>query len=96
MDTPRGSDGRNQPGFSHGIRSDESFDLGPDFRPMSEYSKATEGLEDALQTLWKKGVVAWKDVPSATAWVEGPRGNTPMRSESDEPSGRISGRPESD
>lgn len=63
---------------------------------MSEYSKAAKELEDALQTLWKKGAVAWKNVPSATAWVEELQGNTPMRSESEEPSGRISWRPESD
>lgn len=63
---------------------------------MSAEKQPSEDLEAALQTLWKKGAVAWKNVPSATVWVEELRGNTPMRSERDEPSGRISGRPESD
>lgn len=37
---------------------------------------ATEVDEEALATLWKKGADAWKDVPSATEWVEKLRGNS--------------------
>ena len=31
--------------------------------------------EKALELLWKKGREAWKDVKSATGWVEELRGN---------------------
>ena len=31
--------------------------------------------KEALQTLWREGREAWKDVPSATLWVEEIRGN---------------------
>ena len=32
--------------------------------------------ERALENLWKKGREAWRDVPSATGWVESLRGNS--------------------
>lgn len=37
---------------------------------------ATEVDEQALASLWEKGRKAWKDVESASAWVEELRGNT--------------------
>lgn len=63
---------------------------------MSVEKQPSEDLEAALQTLSKTGAIAWSNVASATAWVEALRGNTSMPSESDVPSGRIFGRPESD
>jgi hypothetical protein len=37
--------------------------------------QATEADEQALASLWEKGRKAWKDVKSATNWVESLRGN---------------------
>jgi hypothetical protein len=37
--------------------------------------RSAEVDEDALNTLWEKGREAWKDVESATDWVERLRGN---------------------
>ncbi len=36
---------------------------------------ANEPDERALELLWKKGRIAWKEVESATGWVEDLRGN---------------------
>jgi hypothetical protein len=33
--------------------------------------------EQALEFLWRKGRVAWRDVRSAAEWVEALRGNKP-------------------
>ena len=38
--------------------------------------QAHEIDEQELATLWEKGRKAWKDVKSASAWVEAMRGNT--------------------
>jgi len=38
--------------------------------------RSTEVDEQALRTLWQKGREAWRDVESASAWVETHRGNT--------------------
>ena len=43
---------------------------------LISFVKAPEAVdEDALQILWAKGREAWRDAGSATAWVEGLRGN---------------------
>jgi hypothetical protein len=38
-------------------------------------NQTTEVDEQALASLWEKGVKAWRDVKSATGWVEALRGN---------------------
>lgn len=95
-DAPRYSDRKTQPCASFGIPSDERSESGADSRPMSEDSPAPKGLEDTLRALWKKGAVAWRDVPSASAWVEELRGISLPAPECDKPPGRVSDRPESD
>lgn len=42
---------------------------------MQFSSQSMEVDEQALASLWEKGVKAWKDVKSATGWVEEMRGN---------------------
>ncbi len=41
---------------------------------LLEFLHRTDGVdEEALKSLWENGREAWKDVPSATAWVEAMR-----------------------
>lgn len=95
-DVPRYFDRKTQPCASFGIPSDERSKSGADSRPMSEDSPSAKGLENALQALWQKGAIAWRDVPSASAWVEELRGNSRPEPECDKPFGRVFDRPESD
>ena len=46
-----------------------------DIRLLQFVSQSTEVDEQALTTLWRKGRDAWKDVSSASQWVEEMRGN---------------------
>ncbi len=39
-------------------------------------TQSNEVDERALENLWKKGREAWRDVASATEWVESLRGNS--------------------
>ena len=89
-------DVQKQVPVSPAIASDEWFDSGSDSRPMNEDAEAAKELEDALQTLWRKWAIAWRNIASASAWVEELRGNRLALPERGEPSGRISERPESD
>lgn len=44
---------------------------------LVEFLRQTgEADESALQSLWRKGAEAWRDVPSASGWVDALRGNT--------------------
>ena len=46
-----------------------------DVRTIQYPPSTNEVDERALENLWEKGRVAWRDVPSATDWVESLRGN---------------------
>ncbi|HVY70377.1 MAG TPA: hypothetical protein VHH73_10645 [Verrucomicrobiae bacterium] len=46
-----------------------------DLRLIQFVPRASDVDEQALARLWKEGREAWKDVPSATVWVETMRGN---------------------
>lgn len=47
-----------------------------DIRLIQFVQQADDADERALANLWEKGRVAWREVPSATAWVEEMRGHS--------------------
>jgi hypothetical protein len=47
-----------------------------DIRLIQFVTQSNEVDERALENLWKKGREAWRDVASATGWVESLRGNS--------------------
>jgi hypothetical protein len=46
-----------------------------EFSPDEPEPQTNEVDEEALASLWRNGREAWKDVKSATDWVEKMRGN---------------------
>jgi len=60
------------------VQAEQHLRLGMlrNYRLLDFVRETSEVDEQALQTLWQKGRAAWRDVKSASAWVENLRGNT--------------------